>query len=125
MGRAAQGGGGSTIPGGVEGTSERGAQCSALVDKAVIGQRLDPGILEIFYNINDSMILFYDFICFLKILFLVKIFYLFLHQCKYSWFFQIQCGLQISLRYCLFDILDIRYSVKQGCTIKPFRILHP
>lgn len=51
----AQGGGGVTILEDVQGTTGHGTQCSGLVDKMVIGQRLEPMILEVFFNPNDSI----------------------------------------------------------------------
>lgn len=53
----AQGSGGITIPGGVQERPGQGTQWSGLADKVVICQRLDLLILEVFYNLNVSIIL--------------------------------------------------------------------
>ncbi|NXP36953.1 RL6 protein, partial [Leiothrix lutea] len=44
------------VTGGVQGTAECGTQCSALVDSVVISQKLDLMMLEIFSNLNGSVI---------------------------------------------------------------------
>lgn len=51
----AQESGGITVPEGAHETTGRGTWCYGLVDKVVIGQRLDLVILEIFSNLNDSV----------------------------------------------------------------------
>lgn len=45
--------GGVTTPGGVQGMTECGTQCSAPVDEVVISQKLDLMIMEVFSNLND------------------------------------------------------------------------
>lgn len=54
------GDGGVTIPAGVQEITGRGTKCHGLVDKVVgqvIRQRLDMMIMEVFSNLNDSVIL--------------------------------------------------------------------
>lgn len=46
---APQGDGGVLIPGGVEERTGHGTQCPGPVDMAVLGQRLDLTILEVFF----------------------------------------------------------------------------
>lgn len=54
--RAAQGNGGVTILGSVQETTGQDNLCHDLFDKVVIDQRLDLTILEVFSNLNDSVI---------------------------------------------------------------------
>ena len=58
--QTAQGSGGVTIPGGVQKTCRCGTSGHGLAGVVVIGWQLDLMILEVFSNLNDSMILFYD-----------------------------------------------------------------
>jgi len=55
--QAAQGSGGVPIPGGVQKTCRCGTSGHGLAGMGVLGWRLDVMILEIFSNLNDSMIL--------------------------------------------------------------------
>lgn len=56
-GGTAQGSGGVLIPGGVYRNTERGTQCSGVVDMVVfIGHTLDSMIPEIFSSLIDSLI---------------------------------------------------------------------
>ena len=57
--QAAQGSGGVTIPAGVQKTCRCGISGHGLVGIVVLGGRLDLMILEVFSNLNDSMILFF------------------------------------------------------------------
>ena len=58
MEAAAQRGVGVPIPGGVQGTPGRGTQCSGLGDTMEMGQMLASMVLEVFYNLSDSLILY-------------------------------------------------------------------
>lgn len=53
----AQGGDEVPISGGVQGMTEGGTQCSVLGDKVGIGRKLDSMFFEIFFKLNDSLIL--------------------------------------------------------------------
>ena len=55
--QAAQGGGGVTIPGGIQKMCRCGTSGHGLAGTGVLGWRLDLIILEVFSNINISMIL--------------------------------------------------------------------
>jgi len=59
--QAAQGSGGVIIPGGVQKTCRCGTSGHGLAGMVVLGGQLDLMILEVFSNLNDFMILFYDF----------------------------------------------------------------
>jgi len=50
--QAAQGGGGVTIPGGVQKLCTSGTSGHGLADMVVLGWRLDLVILEVFSNLN-------------------------------------------------------------------------
>lgn len=52
-----QGNDGGSVHGGVPETPGHGTQCHGLLDKGVLGQRLDSVILEIFSSHNGSMIM--------------------------------------------------------------------
>ena len=66
--QAARWGGGVTIPGGVQKTCRCGTSGYGLVGMVVLGWQLDLVTLEIFSNLNDSMILwFYDSMIFSKV----------------------------------------------------------
>lgn len=54
---AVQVGGGVIVPGGVKEKAECGTQCHGLVNKVVLGHRLDLMISKVLSNLNDSMIL--------------------------------------------------------------------
>lgn len=54
---AAQGDGGVTLPGGVQGTAEGGTWCHGQIDKVVFGVRLDSIIPEVFPSLYDLLIL--------------------------------------------------------------------
>jgi len=54
--QAAQGSGGATIPGGAQKTCRYGTSGHGLIGMVVLGGWLDLMILEVFYNLNDSMI---------------------------------------------------------------------
>lgn len=49
---AVQVGGGATVPGGVQGTTGHGTQCSGAIDKEGISHRLDSMVLEALSNLN-------------------------------------------------------------------------
>jgi len=55
--QAAQGSGGITIPGGVQKMCRSGSSGHGWAGMVVLGWRLDLMILEVFSNLNDSMIL--------------------------------------------------------------------
>ena len=55
--QAAQGGGWVTFPGGVQKMHRCGTSGHNLAGMVVLGRWLDLMILEVFYNLNDSMIL--------------------------------------------------------------------
>ena len=59
MAQAAQGGGGFTIPGGVQEPRGCGTEGCGLMGMVVTCWWLDLTILEVFSNLNISMILFY------------------------------------------------------------------
>lgn len=52
---AVQGGGSVPIPEGIQGKTGCGTQCSSVVDKGAIGQRLVSMILEVSSSLNDSV----------------------------------------------------------------------
>lgn len=54
--KAAQGRGEITISGTVHKTTAPSIQCSSVLDKVVVGHRLDSVILEAFFSLNDCMI---------------------------------------------------------------------
>lgn len=55
-----RGGGGVTVPRAVQEMTERGTWGYGSVDKMGIGQKLASVTLKIFFNCNNSVILFYD-----------------------------------------------------------------
>ena len=57
MAQAAQGGGGVTAPGGVQEAWRCGTEGCGQWVILVVGEQLDYMILEVFSNLNDSMIL--------------------------------------------------------------------
>ena len=57
--QAAQGGGGVTIPGGVQKMCKCGTSGHGLAGMVVLGGWLDSMILEVFSNLNESMILWF------------------------------------------------------------------
>jgi len=56
--QAAQESGGVTTPGGIQKKCRCGTSGHCLASMVVLGQRLDLMILEVFSNLNDSMIYF-------------------------------------------------------------------
>lgn len=56
MEKVPQGGGGVSGPGDVQGMTGHGTQGSGLGDKVGVGHRLDLMALEVFSNLNDSVI---------------------------------------------------------------------
>lgn len=54
---AALGGGGVTIPGRPDESPGRGTECYGLIDMMVLGHQLGSMVLEIFFKLNESMIL--------------------------------------------------------------------
>jgi len=57
--QAAQGSGGVTIPGGVQKMCRYGTSGHGLAGMVLLGGWLDLMILEVFSNLNDSMILLF------------------------------------------------------------------
>lgn len=55
--QAAQRGGGVAIPGSVDESTGCGPECYGLIDMMVFGQQLDSTVLEVFFKLNESMIL--------------------------------------------------------------------
>ena len=62
LAQAAQGGGGVTVPGGVQETWRYGAEGRGLVGMVVMGWQLDQMILDVFSNLNYSLILWFCFL---------------------------------------------------------------